>query len=127
MRVVQFLQVMVLFLLMGYLLLVALNNPVVIHLPVPLVGRELLLSSGAVLLLTLLLGISYGALLTLPLLWQGQQRRRHDQQRRRQAEAQLQAALRARLATVGTPSTPAPSAPIQPIQPVSPVPTEAQV
>lgn len=97
MRVVQFLQVLVLMALLGYGLLTALENPTLLHLPIPFSERELLLSAGSVLLMCLLLGVAYGAFLLLPLLWLGRRERQRDIQRRQQAESNLQAALRARL------------------------------
>lgn len=98
MRVVQFIQVLILLLVVGYGVLVALDNPVLLHLPIPFAEREFLLPAGWTLLGALGIGILYGALLLWPLVWEGQIKVRHNVQRRRQAEASLQATLRARLA-----------------------------
>ena len=97
MRLVQFLQVLVLLSLGGYLLLVSLENPGHVRLPLPFLGGEVLLPTGLALGVALLTGAGYCALLLLPPLAQTRRRRQNDQRRRREAEERLQLTLRARL------------------------------
>ena len=95
-------QVLLLLGLLAYLLLVALENPELIHLPLPFGRGEWLLSTGATLALFLLLGGLYSALLLLPSLLRGWQRRRQSQRENRALEARLAATLQARLAAAPT-------------------------
>ncbi|TSA88111.1 hypothetical protein FNU79_02480 [Deinococcus detaillensis] len=97
MRVVQFLQVLLLLILGGYLLLVSLENPGRMRLPLPFSDGEVLLPSGLTLGLALLLGALYCALLLLPPLLQSRIGRRQAVRRRREAEERLQLTLRSRL------------------------------
>ncbi|GAA4023490.1 hypothetical protein GCM10022631_42770 [Deinococcus rubellus] len=97
MRFVQFLQVLLLLLLGGYLLLVSLENPGRVRLPLPFADGEMLLPTGLALGLALLLGAVYCALLLLPPLARLRMRRRADLRRRREAEERLQLTLRSRL------------------------------
>ena len=97
MRFVQFLQVLLLLMLGGYLLLVSLENPGRVRLPLPFADGEVLLPTGLALGLALLLGAVYCALLLLPPLAQLRRRRQADIRRRRQAEERLQLTLRSRL------------------------------
>ena len=95
MRVVQFLQVVVLLFLIGYAVLVYLENPVLLRLPLLFAGRELVLPAGLGLGLGVLVGALYGALLILPRYLRQRLLRRGDLTRRRGAEATLQATLQA--------------------------------
>ena len=97
MRFVQFLQVLLLLLLGGYLLLISLENPGQLTLPVPFASGELRLPTGLALGLALLTGAAYCALLLLPPLIQLRLRRRREIRRRREAEERLQLTLRSRL------------------------------
>lgn len=100
MRLVQFVQVLLLLALAGYLLLVALENPVLVRLPLPLGRGELLLPVGAAVALSVALGAIYAALLLLPPLWQAGRRRRRAVRERAALEHRLTAALQARLGTL---------------------------
>ena len=95
MRVVQFLQVVVLLFLIGYAVLVYLENPVLLRLPLLFAGRELVLPAGLGLGLGVLVGALYGALLILPRYLRQRLLRRGDLTRRRDAETRLQATLQA--------------------------------
>ena len=95
MRVVQFLQVVLLLFLIGYAVLVYLENPVLLRLPLLFAGRELVLPAGLGLGLGLLTGALYGALLILPRYLRQRLLRRGDLTRRRDAETRLQATLQA--------------------------------
>ena len=95
MRVVQFLQVVLLLFLIGYAVLVYLENPVLLRLPLLFAGRELVLPAGLGLGLGVLVGALYGALLILPRYLRQRLLRRADLTRRRDAEARLQATLQA--------------------------------
>ncbi len=95
MRVVQFLQVVLLLVLIGYAVLVYLENPVLLRLPLLFAGRELVLPAGLGLGLGVLVGALYGALLILPRYLRQRLLRRADLTRRRDAESRLQATLQA--------------------------------
>ena len=86
MRVVQFLQVVLLLFLIGYAVLVYLENPVLLRLPLLFAGRELVLPAGLGLGLGVLVGALYGALLILPRYLRQRLLRRGDLTRRRDAE-----------------------------------------
>ena len=133
MRVVQFLQVVLLLFLIGYAVLVYLENPVLLRLPLLFAGRELVLPAGLGLGLGLLTGALYGALLILPRYLRQRLLRRGDLTRRRDAETRLQATLQAvidgagldeaRAEDVQNPLAPAPPIPV-PERP-TPGPSEA--
>ncbi|MBB5235276.1 hypothetical protein [Deinococcus budaensis] len=106
MRLVQFLQVLLLLALGAYLLLVALENPGRVRLPLPLGRAELLLPLGGAVALFMGLGAAYAALLLLPPLWQAGQRSRRVARERDRLEGRLSAALQARLGTL-SPAVPA--------------------
>jgi putative membrane protein len=95
MRVVQFFQVVVLLLLLAYSVLVYLENPVLLRLPLLFAGRELVLPAGLALGLGLLAGALYATLLILPRSLRQRMMRRADLLRRRDAETRLQATLQA--------------------------------
>lgn len=101
MRVVLFLQVVVLLALAAYVVLLQLENPVRITLPLP--GGNARLPLGLVLGGGLLLGAAYTAFLFLPALLRAASVRRRERARRKDAEAKLGAALQAKLAA--TPPT----------------------
>lgn len=126
MRVVQFVQVIVLLGLIGYAVLVSLENPLLLRLPLPFYGRELMLPAGLALGLALLTGGLYAAFLILPRTLRLALRQRRDLIRRREAEHQLQATLQAVLD--GPPSW-AQATPAEPLPEVAPTvaPEAAQV
>ncbi|WP_424951851.1 hypothetical protein [Deinococcus sp.] len=95
MRVVQFLQVVVLLLLLAYGVLVYLENPVLLRLPLLFAGREAVLPAGLALSLGVLAGALYAALLILPRYLRQRLLRRSDMLRRRDAETRLQSTLQA--------------------------------
>ncbi|TDE86085.1 MULTISPECIES: lipopolysaccharide assembly protein LapA domain-containing protein [Deinococcus] len=107
MRLVQFVQVLLLLVLGAYLLLVALENPAPVRLPLPLGRGEWSLPVGWAVTLFMGLGAAYAALLLLPPLWQAGQRRRRAARERAALERRLAATLQARL---GSLSEPAPAA-----------------
>ncbi|SMB94552.1 hypothetical protein [Deinococcus hopiensis] len=110
MRLVGFVQVLLLLALGAYLLLVALENPATVRLPLPLGQGELVVSVGSTVALSMALGAAYAALLLLPPLWVAGQRRRRAVRERQALEGRLAAALQARLGTL-------PSAPEQALEP----------
>lgn len=110
MRLVQFVQVLLLLALGAYLLLVALENPGRVRLPLPLGRAELLLPLGGAVALFMGLGAAYAALLLLPPLWQAGQRSRRVARERDRLEGRLTAALQARLGTL-PPAAPLPGPP----------------
>ena len=101
MRVVQFVQVVVLLLLVSYAVLVYLENPVLLRLPLLVSGREAVLPAGLGLALALLVGALYTALLILPRYLRQRLLRLSDMARRRDAEMRLQATLQAVVDQVG--------------------------
>lgn len=103
MRLVGFVQVLLLLALGAYLLLVALENPASVRLPLPLGRGELVLSVGTAVALSVALGAAYAALLLLPPLWAAGQRRRRAVRDRQALEGRLTAALQARLGTLSAP------------------------
>ena len=126
MRVVQFFQVVVLLLLLAYGVLVYLENPVLLRLPLLFAGRELVLPAGLGLGLGVLAGALYAALLILPRYLRQRLLRRGDLLRRRDAETRLQATLQAVLdgSGLGEPAADAPptEGPPVPGLPAPPVP-----
>lgn len=103
-RVVLFLQVVVLFALAAFVILLQLENPVLVRVPVPWVQQEVLLPLGVLLGLTLLVGGAYAALLFLPRLALAALARRGDARRRRALEEQLSATLQAKLTAPARPT-----------------------
>lgn len=97
MRVVQFVQVVALLLLAVYTLLVTLQNPLPVRVPLLFLGREVVLPMGQVLLIALITGLLYAALLLLPPLLRLSRQRARDLRRRQTAERQLLATLQAAL------------------------------
>ena len=95
MRVVQFLQVVTLLLLLAYGVLVYLENPGLMRLPLLFAGRELVLPAGLALGLGVLTGALYAALLIFPRYLRQRVLRRSDLLRRQGAETRLQATLQA--------------------------------
>lgn len=100
MRLVQFVQVLLLLALGAYLLLVTLENPVPVRLPLPLGRGELVTPLGGAVTLFTGLGAAYAGLLLLPPLLSAGQRRRRAMRERARLETRLAAALQARLGTV---------------------------
>ncbi|KQQ99414.1 hypothetical protein [Deinococcus sp. Leaf326] len=112
MRVMPFVQVLLLLVLAGYLLLVALENPQPVRLPLPFGRGEWLTGTGAAMGMFVVVGGAFVALLLLPLLWRQGARRRRERRERRALEGRLTATLQARLGAlpVAAPeSSPAPT------------------
>lgn len=97
MRLVSFLQVLLLLGTGAYLALVTLENPGVVRLPLPTGRGELTVPVGLGVSIFLVLGVLFAALLLLPGLWRERVRRRRETRLRRQAEDRLTATLQARL------------------------------
>lgn len=97
MRVMPFVQVLLLLVLLGYLLLVALENPQPVRLPLPFGRGEWLTGTGAAMGMFVVVGGAFVALLLLPLLWRQGWRRRRDRREQRALEGRLTATLQARL------------------------------
>lgn len=97
MRLVSFLQVLLLLGIAAYLALVTLENPGVIRLPLPTGSGELTVPVGMAVTLFLGLGVLFTSLLLLPGLWRERLRRAREARLRRQAEERLTATLQARL------------------------------
>lgn len=113
MRLVSFVQVLLLLALAAYLLLVALENPQVVRLPLPFGRGELSLPVGAAVALFLITGAVYAALLFVPPLWSVRAKRRRDIRERSALENRLAATLQARLGAM----TPANAAAVNPLPP----------
>lgn len=97
MRLVSFIQVLLLLTIVAYLILVTLENPAVVHLPLPFGRGALTFSVGVTVSLFLLLGAVYALLLLLPPLWAERLRRRRERRERLGVEERLTATLQARL------------------------------
>ncbi|GGL16422.1 hypothetical protein [Deinococcus radiotolerans] len=103
MRLVSFLQVLLLLGIAAYLVLVTLENPGVIRLPLPTGTGELSVPVGSGVAAFLLLGVLFATLLLLPALWSERLRRAREARLRRQSEERLTATLQARLGGAVTP------------------------
>lgn len=97
MRLLSFIQVLVLLLLCAYLLLVTLENPTTVRLPLPLGRGDWSVSVGVAVTGFLVLGVLYALLLLLPSVWRQAVRRRREGQLRQKTEEKLAATLQARL------------------------------
>ena len=117
MRVVQFIQVVVLLFLVGYAVLVYLENPVLLRLPLLASGREAAVPAGLGLALALLVGGLYAGLLILPRYLRQRLLRRSDLTRRRDAEARLQATLQALVSQAAPDALPPEAAAPGPLEP----------
>ncbi len=95
-RFVLFLQVVVLFALAAFVVLLQLENPVQVRVPLP-GGQDLMLPLGVVVGAALLLGALYASLLFLPRLVLGAVERVRDGRARRDLEQRLSATLQAKL------------------------------
>ncbi|ADV67704.1 lipopolysaccharide assembly protein LapA domain-containing protein [Deinococcus maricopensis] len=102
MRVVQFVQVIVLLLLGAYVLLLQLQNPVRVTLPLPFGLNAMNVPLGVLVALTLLVGVLYSALLFVPRLLLARARRARAARATRALEERLNATLRAKLAAPAT-------------------------
>lgn len=109
MRLVSFIQVLLLLVIAAYLVLVTLENPALVRLPLPFGRGELTFSVGLTVTLFLLLGAVYALLLLLPPLWRERTRRQRDTRERRAVEARLTATLQARLGAMPAPDSAAPT------------------
>ena len=99
MRVMPFFQVFFLLTLLVYLLLVALENPGLVRLPLPFGQGEWLLSTGWTVALFALLGGTYVLFLFLPVALRLWSRQRLALRERRALEDRFVATLGARLGT----------------------------
>ncbi len=97
MRLISFIQVLLLLAVLAYLILFTLENPALVRLPLPFGRGELSLSVGMTVTLFALIGAVYTALLLLPPVWQERLRRRRERRERRVVEERLTATLQARL------------------------------
>lgn len=97
-----FFQVLLFLTLLTYLLLVALENPGLVKLPLPFGQGEWLLSTGLTVALFAVLGGAYVLLLVLPVLLRTWLRRRTEQQERQDLERRLVDTLGARIAPVAS-------------------------
>lgn len=97
MRLLSFIQVLLLLGLSAYLLLVTLENPTTVRLPLPLGGGDWTVSVGVAVTGFLLLGVLYAGLLLFPWVWRQAARRRREAKLRAQTEQKLAATLQARL------------------------------
>lgn len=97
MRLISFIQVLLLLAVLAYLTLFTLENPALVRLPLPFGRGELSLSVGMTVTLFALIGAAYTALLLLPPVWQERVRRRRERRERRVVEERLTATLQARL------------------------------
>ncbi|GGR59836.1 hypothetical protein GCM10008959_22060 [Deinococcus seoulensis] len=124
MRLVSFLQVLLLLGIAAYLALFTLENPELVRLPLPTGRGEVTVSVGVSVSLFLLLGALFMALLLLPGLTGERLRRQRETRLRRDTEDRLTATLQARLAAMQPaphPTAPAPP-PTQPVPAPQPVP-----
>lgn len=120
MRVMPFVQVLLLLVLAGYLLLVALENPQPVRLPLPFGRGEWLTGTGAAMGMFVVVGGAFVALLLLPLLWRQGWRRRRDRHEQRALEGRLAATLQARLGALPAAAPPVAASPVT--QATEPVP-----
>lgn len=109
MRLISFVQVLLLLAIMAYLTLFTLENPALVRLPLPFGRGELSLSVGVTVTLFALIGAAYTALLLLPPIWRERLRRRQERRERRAVEQRLTATLQARLGVMPTSALPDPS------------------
>ena len=96
MRFVLFVQVVVLFALSAYVILLQLENPIQVRVPLP-AGQDLTLPLGVVLAVALLLGALYASLLFVPRLVLHSIQRIRDRRSRRELEQRLSVTLQAKL------------------------------
>lgn len=95
-----FIQVLLLLLLLFYLLLVALENPGVIHLPLPFGRGEYIVSIGATITAFLAAGGVYAAILLLPVLIQKHTQYLNEKREKYATQQRLAQSLQARLGAV---------------------------
>ena len=104
MRVMPFVQVLLLLALLAYLLLVGLENPGIVRLPLPLGRGEVLLSTGWAVSLFAVLGGGYVLLLLLPPVVRAALQRQTERRERHLLERRLTETLGARVALTSAPS-----------------------
>ena len=97
MRALSFLQVLLLLGLMAYVLLVALENPILLRFPLPLGRGEWLVPGGVALAVFLGLGALYATLLFAPALLRLQRQKRTQLRDYRSLEDRLASTLQARI------------------------------
>ena len=98
-----FVQVLLLLALLAYLLLVGLENPGIVRLPLPLGRGEVLLSTGWAVSLFAVLGGSYVLLLLLPPVVRGALQRQTERRERHLLERRLTETLGARVVLAPVP------------------------
>ncbi|WP_291430017.1 hypothetical protein [Deinococcus sp.] len=123
MRLVSFLQVLLLLGIAAYLALFTLENPELVRLPLPTGRGEMSVSVGVSVSLFLLMGALFMALLLLPGLVRERLRRQGEARLRRETEERLTATLQARLSAMQPPATQSSAMPALPAEsPVTPTP-----
>lgn len=100
MRVMPFIQVLLLLLLLSYLLFVALENPGVIHLPLPFGRGEYIAPIGTTITAFLLAGGIYSSILFLPVLIQKHTQYLNERREKKATQQRLAQSLQARLGAV---------------------------
>lgn len=99
MRAVAFIQVLLLLLLLLYSLLVALENPQLLHLPLPFGWGEWLLPAGSALCIFAGLGAAYMLLLMLPPLLQSVLKHRQTKRLLKELERRFTQTLQAKISS----------------------------
>lgn len=97
MRVMPFVQVLLLLLLLSYLLFVALENPGVVHLPLPFGRGEYIAPIGTTITAFLLAGGVYSSILFLPVLIQKHTQYLNERREKKATQQRLAQSLQARL------------------------------
>ena len=121
-----FVQVLLLVTLLAYLLLVALENPGLVKLPLPFGQGEVLLNTGWTVALFAVLGGAYVLLLLLPLVGRLAWQQRTGKRERHALERRLAETLGARVAVQGATAPVPTSPPRTPPVPAAPVPAPAE-
>ncbi len=103
MRLVSFVQVLLLLIITVYLVLVTLENPTLVHLPLPLGRGEIILSVGLTVTLFSVIGAMYASLLILPPMINERLRRNRASKEKQAVEERLTATLQARLGAAAVP------------------------
>ena len=97
MKVIQYLQVLLLLALLAYVLLLGLENPMPLRIPIP--GVTVLdVPAGWVILATLLVGALYSSLIYVPYTLRRMLREYQERQRRKDLEQRLSSTVQAKLA-----------------------------
>lgn len=113
MRFLPYLQVSLLLGLLAYLLLITLENPGLLHFPLPFGHGEWLVSNGVGVILAVMVGSFYSAALLLPALWHEKWLLHQERRGYKQLESQLAATLQARISAI--PQAPVAELPVKAI------------